>query len=91
IGQGPMARSVKLDVAPFTLVAATTRTGLLSSPLRDRFGIPLRLSYYTPEQLGEIIARSAGLLGIRVAPPAALELARRSRGTPRVANRLLRR
>jgi len=91
IGQGPMARSVKLDVAPFTLVAATTRTGLLSSPLRDRFGIPLRLSYYSAEELQEIVQRSAGVLGIAIEPEAALELARRSRGTPRVANRLLRR
>ena len=91
IGQGPMARSVKLDLAPFTLVAATTRTGLLSSPLRDRFGIPLRLSYYTPEELGIIVARSAAILKIGIEKEAALELAKRSRGTPRVANRLLRR
>jgi Holliday junction DNA helicase RuvB len=91
IGQGPMARSVKLDVAPFTLVAATTRTGLLSSPLRDRFGIPVRLSFYTAEELREIVLRSASILGIGIEREAALELARRSRGTPRVANRLLRR
>jgi holliday junction DNA helicase RuvB len=91
IGQGPMARSVKLDVAPFTLVAATTRTGLLSSPLRERFGIPLRLGYYAPPELQQIVLRSAEILGIAIAPAAALELARRSRGTPRVANRLLRR
>jgi len=91
IGQGPMARSVKLDVAPFTLVAATTRTGLLSSPLRDRFGIPLRLNFYAADELQQIVLRSAGILGIGIEPEAALELARRSRGTPRVANRLLRR
>ena len=91
IGQGPMARSVKLDLAPFTLVAATTRIGLLSSPLRDRFGIPLRLSYYPPEALQTVILRAAGILDIAIEPDAALELARRSRGTPRVANRLMRR
>lgn len=91
IGQGPMARSVKLDLAPFTLVAATTRTGLLSSPLRDRFGIPMRLSYYSPEELATIIERSAFILEIPIESAAALELARRSQGTPRVANRLLRR
>jgi Holliday junction DNA helicase RuvB len=91
IGQGPMARTVKLDVPPFTLVGATTRTGLLSSPLRDRFGIPLRLGFYSPEELREVAQRSAGLLGMRIEAEAALELARRSRGTPRVANRLLRR
>ncbi len=91
IGQGPMARTVKLDVPPFTLVGATTRTGLLSSPLRDRFGIPLRLGFYSAEELREVALRSAGLLGIAIDPEAALELARRSRGTPRVANRLLRR
>jgi Holliday junction DNA helicase RuvB len=91
IGQGPMARTVKLDLPPFTLVGATTRTGLLSSPLRDRFGIPLRLSFYRPEELQEIVLRSARVLGIDTDPDAALELARRSRGTPRVANRLLRR
>jgi Holliday junction DNA helicase RuvB len=91
IGQGPMARTVKLDVPPFTLVGATTRTGLLSSPLRDRFGIPLRLGFYSPDELKEVAQRSAGLLGIAIEAEAALELARRSRGTPRVANRLLRR
>jgi Holliday junction DNA helicase RuvB len=91
VGQGPMARTVKLDLPPFTLVGATTRTGLLSSPLRERFGIPLRLSFYRPEELQEIVLRSARLLGIGIAPEAALELARRARGTPRVANRLLRR
>ncbi len=91
IGQGPMARSVKLDLPPFTLVAATTRTGLLSSPLRDRFGIPFRLSYYSPVELSTIVRRSAGLLNVEIEEDAALELAGRSRGTPRVANRLLRR
>jgi holliday junction DNA helicase RuvB len=91
IGQGPMARTVKLDVPPFTLVGATTRTGLLSSPLRDRFGIPLRLGFYSADELREVALRSAGLLGIDIENPAALELARRSRGTPRIANRLLRR
>jgi Holliday junction DNA helicase RuvB len=91
VGQGPMARTVKLDLPPFTLVGATTRTGLLSSPLRERFGIPLRLSFYRPEELQEIVLRSARLLGIGIEPDAALELARRARGTPRVANRLLRR
>ncbi len=91
IGQGPMARTVKLDLPAFTLAAATTRTGLLSSPLRDRFGIACRLGYYSADELREIIGRSASLLGIEIRPDAALELARRSRGTPRVANRLLRR
>jgi len=91
IGQGPMARTVKIDLAPFTLVGATTRTGLLSSPLRDRFGIPLRLAYYTPEELQLVITRSAAIMETAIVPEAALELGRRSRGTPRVANRLLRR
>ncbi len=91
VGQGPMARTVKLDIAPFTLVGATTRTGLLSSPLRDRFGISCRLNYYTSEELREITLRTAKILDIEMLPDAALELARRSRGTPRVANRLLRR
>lgn len=91
IGQGPMARTVKLDLAPFTLVGATTRTGLLSAPLRDRFGIPCRLSYYTAEELKEIVIRAAGILEIEIHQDAAFELAARSRGTPRVAQRLLRR
>ena len=91
IGQGPMARIVKVDLAPFTLVGATTRTGLLSSPLRDRFGIAFRLGFYTPEELQRITLRAASILDIETHPDAALELARRSRGTPRVANRLLRR
>jgi Holliday junction DNA helicase RuvB len=91
VGQGPMARTVKLDLPPFTLVGATTRTGLLSSPLRERFGIPLRLNFYRPEELQEIVLRNGRLLGVAIESDAALELARRSRGTPRVANRLLRR
>ena len=91
IGQGPMAKTVKLDLDPFTLVGATTRVGLLSSPLRDRFGIQFRLNYYLPDELATIVRRTAALLGVGVAEAAALEIARRSRGTPRVANRLLRR
>ncbi len=91
IGQGPGARSVKMDLPRFTLVGATTRTGLLTPPLRDRFGVILRLELYEPEELVRIIARSAALLGMKVDPEGALELGRRSRGTPRIANRLLRR
>ncbi|MEE8555825.1 MAG: Holliday junction branch migration DNA helicase RuvB [bacterium] len=91
IGQGPMARTVKLDLPPFTLAGATTRAGLLSSPLRDRFGIPCHLTFYNAEELCEIVLRAAGTLGIQIEEAAAMELARRSRGTPRVANRLLRR
>ena len=91
IGQGPMARTVKLDLAPFTLVGATTRTGLLSSPLLDRFGIPCRLSFYSPQELAEIVMRASGILGIGIEEDAGLELAARSRGTPRVSHRLLRR
>ncbi|MFH1134893.1 MAG: Holliday junction branch migration DNA helicase RuvB [Pseudomonadota bacterium] len=91
IGQGPSARSVKLDLAPFTLIGATTRAGLLTPPLRDRFGIQLRVDFYTPEQLAAIVARAARILGARIEPQGAWEIARRSRGTPRVANRLLRR
>ena len=91
IGQGPGARSVKMDLPHFTLVGATTRTGLLTPPLRDRFGVILRLDYYKAEDLAFIIQRSARLLGIGIDPTGALELARRSRGTPRIANRLLRR
>ncbi|HRX71703.1 MAG: Holliday junction branch migration DNA helicase RuvB [Candidatus Competibacteraceae bacterium] len=92
IGEGPAARSIKLDVAPFTLVGATTRAGLLTSPLRDRFGIVHRLEFYTAEELTEIVARSARILGIEIdVPPGAAEIGRRSRGTPRIANRLLRR
>ena len=91
IGEGPAARSIKLDLPPFTLVGATTRAGLLTSPLRDRFGIVQRLEFYDSEQLGRIIMRSAGLLDIRVEAEGASEIASRSRGTPRIANRLLRR
>ncbi len=91
IGQGPGARTLRLDLAPFTLVGATTRAGLLTTPMRDRFGISLRLEHYTAEELVRIIERSAGILGVEVDDAAALEIARRSRGTPRVANRLLRR
>ena len=92
IGEGPAARSIKLDVQPFTLVGATTRAGLLTSPLRDRFGIVHRLEFYTAEELTEIVARSARILGVETDYPAgAMEIGRRSRGTPRIANRLLRR
>ncbi|MDY6908732.1 MAG: Holliday junction branch migration DNA helicase RuvB [Thermodesulfobacteriota bacterium] len=91
IGQGPSARTIKLDLPPFTLVGATTRTGLLSPPLRDRFGVVLRLEFYHVDDLRVIVTRSARLLGIAVDEDGALEIARRSRGTPRVANRLLRR
>ncbi len=91
IGQGPGARSIKLDLPHFTLVGATTRTGLLTSPLRDRFGVIDRLGFYGPEELKKIIQRSAGLLETAIHPAAAVEIARRSRGTPRIANRLLRR
>src|SRR5579862_8332103 len=91
IGEGPAARSIKLDLQPFTLVGATTRAGMLTNPLRDRFGIVARLEFYTSEELARIVTRSAGLLGVPIDPDGALELARRSRGTPRIANRLLRR
>lgn len=91
IGQGPGARSVKIDLPRFTLVGATTRTGLLTPPLRDRFGVLLRLEFYSPEELVTIVQRSAGVLGIGIDDAGALELGRRSRGTPRIANRLLRR
>jgi Holliday junction DNA helicase RuvB len=92
IGEGPAARSIKLDLPPFTLVGATTRAGLLTSPLRDRFGIVHRLEFYTPEELTEIVARSARILAIETdCPEGAMEIGRRSRGTPRIANRLLRR
>ena len=90
-GKGPMARSIRLPLKHFTLIGATTRAGMLSSPLRDRFGMMLRLEIYTPEELRDIVVRSAGILGIAIDSDAALELARRSRGTPRIANRLLRR
>jgi Holliday junction DNA helicase RuvB len=91
IGEGPAARSIKLDLQPFTLVGATTRAGMLTNPLRDRFGIVARLEFYTPEELARIVTRSAGLLDVAADAPGALEIARRSRGTPRIANRLLRR
>ncbi|QOW21646.1 MULTISPECIES: Holliday junction branch migration DNA helicase RuvB [Lysobacteraceae] len=91
IGEGPAARSIKLDLPPFTLIGATTRAGLLTAPLRDRFGIVQRLEFYSPEELTRIVRRSAGILDIACAPEGAAEIARRSRGTPRIANRLLRR
>jgi Holliday junction DNA helicase RuvB len=91
IGEGPAARSVKLDLPPFTLVGATTRAGMLTNPLRDRFGIVARLEFYTPAEVQRIIDRSARLLEVEIADQGALEIARRSRGTPRIANRLLRR
>ena len=91
IGEGPAARSIKLDLQPFTLVGATTRAGMLTNPLRDRFGIVARLEFYTPEELGRIVTRSAGLLKAPMDAEGGFEIARRSRGTPRIANRLLRR
>lgn len=91
IGQGPGARTVKIDLEPFTLVGATTRIGLLSSPLRDRFGVILRLEFYTPQELARIVTRTARILRVDLTPEGALEIGRRSRGTPRIANRLLRR
>ncbi|GAB4300939.1 MAG: Holliday junction branch migration DNA helicase RuvB [Thiohalomonadaceae bacterium] len=91
IGEGPAARSIKLDLPPFTLVGATTRAGLLTSPLRDRFGIVQRLEFYSVDELQSIVARSARILGVQIEPQGAHEIARRSRGTPRIANRLLRR
>jgi Holliday junction DNA helicase RuvB len=91
LGQGPSARTLRLDLPPFTLVGATTRTGLLGGPLRDRFGVVERLDYYAIEDLAAIITRSAGLLGVDIEPEGATMLASRSRGTPRIANRLLRR
>lgn len=91
IGKGPSARSIRLDLPHFTLVGATTRAGQLSAPLRDRFGVILRLEMYTPEQLSQIVTRSAGILGIEMDPSGASEIASRSRGTPRIANRFLKR
>ncbi len=91
IGQGPSARTIKLDIPRFTLVGATTRAGLLSSPLRDRFGVISRLEFYSNDELTTIVKRSAGILGISIDPEGASEIARRSRGTPRIVNRLLRR
>jgi holliday junction DNA helicase RuvB len=91
IGEGPAARSVKIDLSPFTLVGATTRAGLLTNPLRDRFGIPVRLNFYSEKELEEIVNRGARVLGIGIASDGANEIARRARGTPRIAGRLLRR
>ena len=91
LGKGPSARSIRLDVPHFTLVGATTRSGQLTAPLRDRFGVLLRLELYTPEDLAKIITRSAGILGLKIENDGALEIASRSRGTPRIANRLLKR
>jgi Holliday junction DNA helicase RuvB len=91
IGEGPAARSVRIDLAKFTLVGATTRTGLLTTPLRDRFGIPIRLNFYTEDELVEIVSRGGRVLGVSMTPDGSREVARRSRGTPRVAGRLLRR
>ena len=91
IGKGPAARSIRLDLPRFTLIGATTRAGQLSSPLRDRFGVQLRLELYTPEELQAIVTRTAGILGVDIDPSGAMEIARRSRGTPRIANRILKR
>lgn len=91
IGKGPSANSIRLDLPKFTLIGATTRAGQLSAPLRDRFGVTLRLELYSPEELSQIVTRSAGILNVPIEPDGALEIARRSRGTPRIANRMLRR
>ncbi len=91
IGKGPAARSIRLDLPRFTLIGATTRAGQLSSPLRDRFGVQLRLELYTPEELQAIVTRTASILGVDIVPSGAMEIARRSRGTPRIANRILKR
>ena len=91
IGKGPSANSIRLDLPRFTLIGATTRAGSLSAPLRDRFGVTLRLELYTPEELATIVKRSAGILNVEIEPEGAMEIARRSRGTPRIANRMLRR
>ena len=91
VGKGPSANSIRLDLPKFTLVGATTRAGQLSAPLRDRFGVSLRLELYTPEELARIVSRSAAILGMEIAPEGAMEIASRSRGTPRIANRFLRR
>jgi Holliday junction DNA helicase RuvB len=91
IGEGPSARSVRIDLPRFTLIGATTRQGLLTTPLRDRFGIPVRLQFYTVEELERVVTRAAGLLGLGIAKDGAMEIARRARGTPRIAGRLLRR
>ena len=91
VGKGPSANSIRLDLPHFTLIGATTRAGQLSAPLRDRFGVTLRLELYTPQELSKIVTRSAGILNVEIDPTGALEIARRSRGTPRIANRMLRR
>ena len=91
VGKGPSANSIRLDLPKFTLIGATTRAGQLSAPLRDRFGVTLRLELYTPEELAKIVTRSAGILNVDIVPGSAYEIARRSRGTPRIANRMLRR
>ena len=91
IGKGPSANSIRLDLPKFTLIGATTRAGSLSAPLRDRFGVTLRLELYTPEELAKIVTRSAGILNVPIETEGAMEIARRSRGTPRIANRMLRR
>lgn len=91
IGKGPSANSIRLDLPKFTLIGATTRAGSLSAPLRDRFGVTLRLELYTPEEMAKIVTRSAGILNVSIEPEGAMEIARRSRGTPRIANRMLRR
>lgn len=91
IGKGPSANSIRLDLPKFTLIGATTRAGSLSAPLRDRFGVTLRLELYTPDELAKIVTRSAGILNVSIEPEGAMEIARRSRGTPRIANRMLRR
>ena len=91
IGKGPSANSIRLDLPQFTLIGATTRAGSLSAPLRDRFGVTLRLELYTPDELQEIVTRSAGILDVAIEPDGAMEIAKRSRGTPRIANRMLRR
>jgi Holliday junction DNA helicase RuvB len=91
LGKGPAARSIRLDLPRFTLVGATTRTGLITGPLRDRFGLVARLDYYQPDELEAIVSRAAGILGIAIDQQGAAEIARRARGTPRIANRLLRR
>ena len=91
IGKGPSANSIRLDLPHFTLIGATTRAGQLSAPLRDRFGVTLRLELYTPEELCQIVTRSSGILRVPIEPSGAMEIARRSRGTPRIANRMLRR
>ena len=91
IGKGPSANSIRLDLPKFTLIGATTRAGQLSAPLRDRFGVTLRLELYTPEELGLIVTRSAGILNVPIEREGAMEIAKRSRGTPRIANRMLRR